>query len=170
MRLRTRVFRVFGLLFLGLLIAYGVLFLFFGGRVAYLEHTILVDMNSGRCILRRSSFGIPLKTQEIETPFAELVDQFGLAPEPREERWQFLHARHWYIGGGMARSSGDARAFNAARGFAQTLELYEYRHLLPEDRKRELVAKMLDAMRENDYELMRSINLQLLDDLRALRD
>jgi len=157
---------------IGVLIAIGVLFLSFMVVSAIdpviRRHRFYIDLNSGRTKTQRTYFGGRTETREHDTPFSELADRFSLLAEPREERWRFLWGRT-YTFGGLARESGlpvYIRAFNSTRHFVRVLERYERRHHpLPEDRQRELVADMLDAMRNDDYESMDDIVRQLWDDM-----
>ena len=157
---------------IGVLIAIGVLF--FGLLVVLAinpvirSHRRYVDMNSGRLKTEHTSFGGRTETHVHDTPFSELADRFSLLAEPREERWRFLGERIYYLAG-LARGSGCPRDINASTTigyFVRVLERYERRHHpLSEDRQRELVAEMLEAMRNDDYESMSDIVRQLRDDM-----
>ena len=157
---------------IGVLIAIGVLF--FGLLVVLAinpvirSHRRYVDMNSGRLKTEHTSFGGRTETHVHDTPFSELADRFSLLAEPREERWRFLWGRT-YTFGGLARESGlheYVDAFSATRFFVRALEHYEtIGHPLSEDRQRELVAEMLEAMRNDDPESMEGIGRQLWDDM-----
>ncbi len=157
---------------IGVLIAIGVLFLSFM-VVSVIDpvirrHRFYIDLNSGRTKTQRTDFGGRTETREHDTPFSELADRFSLLTEPREERWCFLHGRT-YTFGGLARESGLPeynRAFNATSHLVRALELYKIiGHPLSEDRQRELVSEMLEAMRNDDYESMSDIVDQLYDDM-----
>jgi hypothetical protein len=153
---------------IAVLIAIGVLFVVLVIDPVIRTDKIYVDMNSGRLKAEITYFGGRTKTHEIDMPFSELADRFSLLAEPREERWKLLHDRISSIGR-VIRGSGLPEynnAFNATGDFVGVLELYEIcNHPLPEDRQRELVAEMLDAMRNDDYKAMRDIVRQLQDDM-----
>ena len=168
MKRRNKVLILIGVLFFGFIVSQFLSLLFLDVAVPLRHRSHYFDMNSGRTKTRRTYFGVRTETHERDTPFSELADRFSLLAEPREERWRFLGDRTNYLFA-LARGSGcpnDINAFNATSDLVRTLELYKtIGHPLSEDRQRELVAEMLEAMRNDDPESMEGIGRQLWDDM-----
>jgi hypothetical protein len=152
---------------LGVLVLCGIFLAL--GDAELVQYEFRIDLNSGRCKRQWTSFGVTLKTVEVETAFSELARQLSLLDEAGEENWGLLWSLHYRMAG-IGRGSGSSYgAYSACKQFAKVIHSYEESgYPLTEEQKREKVVAMLKWMREGDFKQMFDLVNQIFDELRAL--